>query len=229
MELLIDTDFIVKMGRYQLLSAFVVLMKAHGHIPPPIRYLYEIRTMLDKCSVNPINSVFGSKAGWGASWSFVTDGVRMDAPTDYAMLDELDEIPGIDNGEALLVEYLMRAPDTVIVTADKKFAYAMAHPKAKRFRDALKQRIIHMEHIVFALGNAKSPEWPDLRKLIWTVPTCDAVLHGLLDKKKSESDAIADLWKSARGLNSSSAGTMPAPVCPPYNLIPKTPPPPPPL
>lgn len=216
------------MGRYGLLTAFVDLMEAHGHLPPPFRYLFEIRTMLDKSNGNPMKSLFGSKAGWGACWSFVTDGVPMDGPQDIAMLDDLDEIPGIDSGEALLVEYLMRTPDAVIVTGDKKFAYAMAHPKAKRFRYALKQRIIHLEHVVFALGTAKAPAWSDLRKAICAVPTCDAAMHGLLHADKKESDAIGDLWNSAKGLNSSSSGTMPAPVCPPYNVAAKRTAPPPP-
>jgi len=219
MELLIDTDFIVKMGRYGLLEPFVDLMTANGHIPPPFRYLFEIRTILNRSKGDPTRSVFASHKAWNAAWSFVADGLRMDGPQDYTVLEALDEIPGIDAGEKLLVEYSMRTSDTVIVTGDKRFADAMSHPKAKPVRAILKGRIIHMEHLIFALGSAKTPQWSDLRELVCAVPNCDAALHSLLEKSKKEPDAIADLWKSTRGLNSRSIDTMPAPLCPPFKVV----------
>jgi hypothetical protein len=221
-ELVIDTDFIIKMGRYDLLGAFQDLMVAHGHVQP-YRYLGEIRAALDQSRMDPIHSKFKSQVAWNVANSFVSSGSRLAPAQDIAVLDELDDITGVDQGEALLTEYAMRAPEAAIVTADKKFVDAMARPEAKKFRLALKDRIIHLEHIVFGLGTAKAPPWAEIRASIWAVPSCDVALDSLLDKGKEEPQAVADLFASTKNLNSRGVGTLPAPLCPPF-LRPAKPP-----
>jgi hypothetical protein len=221
-ELVIDTDFIIKMGRYSLLGAFQDLMVAHGHLQP-YRHLGEIRAALENARMDPIRSDFGSQIAWNVANSFVTSGTRLERVEDLDLIDELDDIAGIDQGEALLTEYAMRTPEATIVTADKKFVDALARPKAKKFRVALKDRIFHLEHAVFGLGTAKAPPWAEIRRCVWAAPHCDPALDDLLHKSKEEPQAVADLFASTKNLNSRGVGTLPAPLCPPY-LRPAKPP-----
>ena len=216
MELLLDTDFIIKMGRFSLLGAFEDLMAKHGH-PKPYRCLFEVRRHLKSAAANPTRSMFGSQVCWNEVNSFVSDCVSLGDVEDTDVLDELDLITGVDDGEQLLVEYAVRSPDTAILTADKNFIDGMALPAAKKYRALLEKRIIHLEHVVFAVGTHGSDGWPPVRKAVCAVPDCDKALHGLLHDAKKEADAIADLFGSTKDLNRRGFGTVPAPICPPFS------------
>lgn len=208
------------MGRYTLLGPFEDLMVANGHLQP-YRHLGEIRAALANARMNPVHSDFRSQVAWNMANSFVMSGARLDAVENLDLIDELDDIVGIDPGEALITEYAMRTPEAAIVTADKNFVDAMARPGAKKFRVALKGRILHLEHVVFGLGTAKAPTWHNIRTSIWAVPGCDRALDNLLSKDKGEPQAVADLFTSTKSLNSRGAGTLPAPLCPPFLPPPK--------
>lgn len=209
MELLLDTDFIVKMGRYSLLTAFQDHVTARSHAQP-YRYLYEVRSMVNSGSADPTRSVFGSQAAWSAVRSFIADCQTMGDPQSYDVLEELDHITGIDAGEQLLVEYAIRTPDAVIVTADKRFIDGMSLPGAQKYRAMLKNKIIHLEHVIFAIGTVTG--WPPIRDVVTANPKCDTALHGLLCHPKSEPDAVADLFASTKDLNRRGFGTVPAPI-----------------
>ena len=129
MELLLDTDFIIKMARYSLLDAFDGLMKAHGHAASPFRYLYEIKDKMHRATGDPMQSVFGSHVALRTCRSFVDGGLEMrPARADFEIFNELREIEGMDQGEAILVAYMLREANALMVSGDKKMIDGLNTP-----------------------------------------------------------------------------------------------------
>ena len=210
MELLLDTDFILKMGRLSLLSDFENFMTTRSHATPFRHLSFETNRKIREAQADPIRSSFGSQKTWNIVNSFVKDCIAMPPSTNTDVLYELEEVGSIDAGERVLIEYAIAIPEAIIVTCDKNFIAAMANPKAAKFRALLQKRIHHMEHFIFAFGQSRG--WNTIRTNITKDSDCDAALHEMLHLRHKESEAIASIFASMRVIDRSSGGTVPAPL-----------------
>jgi hypothetical protein len=191
-ELLLDTDFIIKMARYSLLDAFHGLMKAHGHAAPPFRYLYEIKAKMRGAERDPTRSEFGSHVALNSCRSFIGDGLELDRAQNHEVFEELREIEGMHLGEAQLVEYMLREANALMVSGDKKMVNGLKTPDGDRIRPFLQRRIIHLERIMWTLAEKN---WDEVRQRVCKDPDCDAALYDALQPSLSEIDARAKFFK----------------------------------
>lgn len=205
MELLLDTDFIIKMARYSLLAAFDGLMKAHGYAPP-FRYLHELKAKMHGAGLDPIRSEFGSHIALNSCRSFVADGLEMDSARNYDLFNELRDIEGMHQGEAILVEYMLREANALMVSGDKKMIDGLRTPDGDKFRPLLERRIIHLNRIIWTLASGEN--WDEVRDRVCKNATCDAGLYNALDPALSKPDAQARLYKMTVEYERSSRGML---------------------
>jgi hypothetical protein len=206
-ELLLDTDFIIKMARYSLLAEFDVLMKEHGHAASPFRYLYEIKGKVRRAATDPARSEFGSHIALNTCRSFVADGLEMGSTeSDFDVFNQLREIEGMHQGEAILVAYMLHKPGALMVTGDKKMIDGLRTPDGERFRPILKGRIVHLNRIIRTL--AFSDKWDEVRDRICKNPTCDAALYNAMAPALSKPDAQEKLHKMTVEFERSSLGLL---------------------
>ena len=207
MELLLDTDFIIKMARYSLLDAFDGLMKAHGHAASPFRYLYEIKNKMRRAMREPAQSVFGSHLALRACRNFVACGLEM-APSraDFDIFNELREIEGMDQGEAIFIAYMLREKDALMVSGDKKMINGLKTPDGEKFRPTLKGRIVHLNRIIVTL--AINAGWDEVRRRVCENQSCDAALYDALEPALSKPDAEGRLYRMTVEYERSSFGLL---------------------
>jgi hypothetical protein len=204
-ELLLDTDFIIKMARYSLLDAFDGLMKAHGHAASPFKYLYEVKAKIRGAERDPTRSEFGSHVALNSCRSFITDGLELDRAEDPAVFEELRDIEGMHLGEAQLVEYMLREADALMVSGDKKMINGLRTPDADRIRPLLQQRIIHLERVMWTLAEKN---WNEVRQRVCKDPGCDAALYDVLQPSLGKPDAQAKFYKMMVDYERSSRGLL---------------------
>ena len=207
MELLLDTDFIIKMARYSLLDAFEGLMQAHGHAASPFRYLYEIKDKMHRAKSDPIRSAFGSHVALNNCRSFVANGLEMGATqSDFDVFEELRAIEGMDQGEAIFVAYMLREENVLMVSGDKKMIDGLKTPDGDRFRSVLRGRIVHLNRIIRTL--AFGAYWNEVRDGVCKNPTCDAALYDALAPDLRKPDAEAKLHRMTVDYERSSLGLL---------------------
>ncbi len=205
MELLLDTDFIIKMARYSLLDAFVGLMKAHAHAPP-FRYLHEVKAKLHGAGGDPIRSDFGSHIALNSCRSFIADGREMGPAQNYDVFNDLREIEGMHQGEAILVEYMLREANALMVSGDKKMIDGLNTSDGDKFRPILQKRIVHLNRIMWTL--AQGDGWDGVRAGVCKNAPCDAALYNALEPSLSKPDAQAKLYKMTVDYERSSRGLL---------------------
>ena len=206
MELLLDTDFIIKMARYSLLDAFGELAKAKSHAASPYRYLYEIKDKMHRARSDPGQSVFGSHVALNTCRSFVARGLEMAPAQDYDVFNELREIEGMHQGEAILVEYMLREANALMVSGDKKMINGLNTPDGDKFRPVLQNRIVHLNRIILTL--ATGANWDEVRQSVCENASCDAALYTALEPSLSKPDAEAKLYKMTVEYERSSRGLL---------------------
>jgi hypothetical protein len=204
-QILLDTDFIIKMARYSLLDAFDGLMKVHGHAGSPFRYLYEIKAKIRGAESDPTRSEFGSHIALNSCRSFIGDGLEIDRAQNLEVFEELREIDGMHLGEAQLVEYMLREVDALMVSGDKKMINGLKTPDGDRVRPLLQQRIIHLERVIWALA---TKDWDEVRQRVCKDPECDAALYGALQPALGKADAQAKFYKMMIEYERSSRGLL---------------------
>ena len=206
-ELLLDTDFIIKMARYSLLGAFDELMKARGHAASPFRYLYEVKANMREAGRDPTRSKFGSHVALNSCRSFVADGLEMvPAQEDIDVFTELREIEGMDQGEAILVAYMLREANALMVSGDKKMIDGLNTRDGDKFRPALLKRIVHLNRIMWTLAEGEG--WDEVRDRVCKNAPCDAALYDALEPSLSKPDAQARFYKMTVEYERSSRGLL---------------------
>ena len=205
MELLLDTDFIIKMARYSLLDAFDGLMKARGHGSSPFRYLHEVKAKMRGAEGDPTRSEFRSHIALNTCRSFVSDGLEMGPVHDYDLFNDLREIEGMHQGEAILVEYMLREPNSLTVSGDKKMIDGLNTSDGDKLRPMLQQRIVHLERIMWTLA---AGNWDDIRQRVCNDPICDAAMYHVLQPSLSKPDAEAKFYQMTVQYERSSRGLL---------------------
>lgn len=206
MELLLDTDFIIKMARYSLLDAFDELAKAKNHAMLPFRYLYEIKDKMRRAKSDPAESVFGSHVALSSCQSFVARGLEMAPVQDYDVFNDLREIEGMDQGESILVEYMLRETNALMLSGDKKMINGLNTQDGDNFRPLLQNRIVYLNRLILTL--ALGAGWDEVRRRVCENASCDAALYTALEPTLSKPDAEAKLYKMTVEYERSSRGLL---------------------
>lgn len=201
-----DTDSIVKMGRYGLLNAFEALAIAQGH-PRPFRRLFEIKRKIDSARSDPAKSLFGTKIALEMSWSFATDCVEIPRAESNPVLEALLDIDGIDPGEALLLEYAVRNPNALIVSGDKRMIRALCGPDGAQFHAQVLGRVVHVDRVVQMLG-AQPDKWTAVRAAIIAAPACDVAIYDAVAPQYADSIAQQRLLALATDWEAASNGLL---------------------
>jgi hypothetical protein len=210
-ELLLDTDFLIKMGRYHLLDDFEKLMTSKGH-QQPYRHLAEVSGRVAYAKADPIRSDFGSVVAHNIVRSFIGYGTSLGQLVNRTVVNDLDTIPGVDYGEQLLVEYALRANNSVIITADKNFIKGLGRndiAMSIKYRPRLINRVHHLEHVLWELAQLNG--WPAIQKAITKDPRCDNNLFAMLSTTNAnQTQATINLSQSINMINRDGNGTTPA-------------------
>jgi len=201
-----DTDSIVKMGRYGLLNAFEALAIAQGH-PRPFRRLFEIKRKIDSARPNPTKSIFGTKIALEMCWSFAADCVEIPRAESNPVLEALLDIDGIDPGEALLLEYAVRNPNALLVSGDKRMIRALCGPDGAAFHAQVLGRVVHLDRIVQVLG-AQANGWATVRAGIVGAPGCDTAIHDAVAVQHNDAVAQQRLLTLASNSEAASRGLL---------------------
>lgn len=182
-------------------------MKAHGHAASPFRYLYEIKDKMRGAEAEPAQSVFGSQRALRACGNFVACGLEM-APSraNLDIFNELREIEGMDQGEAIFIAYMVREKDALMVSGDKKMINGLRTPDGDKFRPILQGRIVHLNRIIVTL--ALGAGWDEVRGRVCENQTCDAALYDALEPTLSKPDAERRLYRMTVEYERSSYGLL---------------------
>lgn len=201
-----DTDSIVKMGRYGLLNEFETLAIAQGHARP-FRRLFEIKKKIDSARLDPTRSIFGTKIALEMCWSFAMDCVEIPRAQSNQVLEELLEIDGIDAGEALLLEYAIRTPNSLLISGDKRMVRAICSPEGKAFHSRLIGRVLHLNRIVQLIGS-QAGRWDPVRACLVAAPTCDTAIYDAVAPHHHDVAAKSRLLTMATAEEASSRGLL---------------------
>lgn len=188
-----------------MLNEFEAMASGSGH-QKPFRNLHEIRSKINSANYDPTKSELRSVIVHNACRSFVQDCKVLDSAQDHDMLDELSEIEGVDAGEALLLEYALRTPDSIIVSADKKMVRGLCSPEGDKFRATLRGRILHLERVFWLL--AKPMGWVAARNKVSKAEDCDTAISDALHSGLSEAVAEAQYYKMMVDFERTSRGLL---------------------
>ena len=205
MQLLIDTDFIIKMGRYQMLGTFEALMVENGH-PRPFENLTELGAKIRSAEAVPDRSEFKTLAALRMCWSFNADCKRIGGVTDYDVLQEISDIDGVDAGEALLIERAVHEPETLIVTGDKRMVRGLCTPAADAVRPRIQGRVLLIERVVYSLKPKLGIT--EIRQRVHDAPDCDAAIYDAMHPNHSESEAWGNFFHMLRNFENTSRGVL---------------------
>lgn len=201
-----DTDSIVKMGRYGVLNYFEALALARGHARP-FRRLYEIKGKIGSARRDPSRSIFRSKVALEMCWSFSSDCAPMPGAEDNRVLEMLLNIDGVDAGEALLIEYALRNRDACIVSGDKRMIRGLCSPAGVQFHAELRGRVLHIDRVIQELA-AQPDRWPAVRAAIIAVPECDVGIYEAVAPKYEDTIAQQRLLQRASDGEAASSGLL---------------------
>ena len=203
MELLLDTDFIIKMSRYDLLEAFEsVVASRHSK---PYRILYEIRT-IEKSATPPRFGLLGDAVAKSRCWGFISNCTNLPAASNINIIRDLTAIPEIDSGEALLLEYAIQNPYTCIITGDKRSVGGLCYPALEVYRQALKGRMICLERVIWSIKQAIG--FAEVRARIAAQPSCDSGLTNAIDARHKDAEAEGNIFKILRDHEGRSRGLL---------------------
>lgn len=140
--LLIDNDAILKLGRYDLLSKLSAVIGSDltdVRTLPTAKYTLlpaanRLKRCKDPASANRVEAFLA------------TSTPLEEGAADAEVLDQLNESPGIDSGEALLIAAAAANSDAVIITGDKRALLALCSDSALGpIAATLSGRIISLE------------------------------------------------------------------------------------
>ncbi len=193
------------MARYTLLDAFDELRKARGHTDI-FRYLHEIVALMKSGESDPTRSKFRSHIAFNKCRAFISDGHELGGAEDFEIFDELREIEGMHQGEALLIEYALRNLDSIIISGDKRMINGLRRPDASKFRVLLKGRIVHLERVLWTL--AANGYWDAVRGAVCNDPDCDRALYDVLKSGLEKPESESRFYSMMVAFERSSAGVL---------------------
>lgn len=156
MKVFLDVDALHKLGSYDALDAFLVLLQAN---PADIRVPGTARFKLRLADAASATKRHGPQlaarlTAFLSIVSQITEGL-----TDTEK-KELADIPGLDPGELLLVAMACREDDALIVTGDKNALRTLSSdPRCARHAAKLAGRIMCLEQVLFDLMSRHGFDW----------------------------------------------------------------------
>jgi hypothetical protein len=208
-DVLLDTDTVIKLHRYSLILSFQDMMRSKGWSQPPY------------CSREALynDSIFTRIAtSSGRDCTALKDDVQQFLRTSHALpasnnaqlLQQLS-VPGIDSGELQLFGYAIMNPNCLMLTGDKVAMKAMAtQKKLDSFRIILQNRIVHVEQLVQCLATRHGIK--NIRERVCLDQTADSALYQALESRYTDYEAQQRLDALIAGLNRLTHGLMVAPL-----------------
>jgi len=148
MRAALDNDFLYKLARYDLLGAFGAALAAKGYVAKP-HCLQSARYVLNV--LKPSSKKWPSANQQANLRSYLTRTCDHLPRPSTAVLKALD-VPGIDEGELLLLGHAVENADAIVFTGDKRALRAVAStPSLASHAAALAGRVIHLEAVIHAL------------------------------------------------------------------------------
>lgn len=204
---LLDNDLIVKIASYSLVPEFDRLLRSNGATRPfhCVPAAFGSLRVSDKI---PLYQKF-----------YATDDIRKDAfalynmceplpaPDDLERLKILAAVPGLDDGEARLIEYACDRPDTLILSGDSRCMRAFAAADSLRdLRPLLNGRFVHFDTVLE--GIAAMTRFSVVRARVLAAPTVDGGLTAALREEHSETTARERLGERIAILEADCLGLL---------------------
>lgn len=140
-QILLDNDFVLKIAAIDLMDEFVALPFVREG---DLRCLQSLPFMIRKGKFAKYTEEGLARAlAWCSSLS------QVEAPPPSA-IDQIPLLPGIDQGERLLMGSVLVTPDSSIFTGDKRSVHALAGAPAALV-DALRGKILCLEATIRAI------------------------------------------------------------------------------
>ena len=204
-EALIDNDVIIAIARYDLMTEFDTITRGKCSRPhrccPLARYSMRL-------GQSPLWHAFPTQGVHGRAKAFI-DACRPlpNKPNDAALIARLLAIPGVDEGEAAMIDYAFANQDAIIITADQTCTFTIATDSAlSAVAKELTKRVVHLEcifetmHNRFGIGK--------IRSKIFLDSAAHAGITSLLGDHHSEATARDGLALRIQTLEADLAGML---------------------
>jgi len=145
LKLFIDNDVILKLAQYGILEQLPKLFTRSGAIQVSVldsaRYkLLPKQNPLKLCKSEEAATQIATLLGLAEKVSA--------ADVDLDVLEQLNAVPGIDAGEALLFAAAAADPDSVILTGDKRALNGLGEHLLEALAPSLRSKVITLEGLI---------------------------------------------------------------------------------
>jgi len=140
-RLLLDNDFILKISTLDLVDEFLRLPFVYAS---ELRHLSSLPFMIKKGSLR-----YYTDEGLARALDWLLTFPDIEAPSPQS-IDRISPLPGIDQGERLLLASALEIPESSIFTGDKRCITAIGGLSAE-FLDAFNGRILCLEAAIRAI------------------------------------------------------------------------------
>lgn len=151
--LLVDIDAAVKLAHWGLLAELPALT---GTPLSDCATLTSLKFRAQRAAEKPDGKLFHTAAAAQAVLDALPQLAQL--PVDVELLPALQNLPGIDAGEAVLISAMAARPDVRMLTGDKRCLRALA-ACALEIREPLAKRVLIVEQVLLLALDAHGLEW----------------------------------------------------------------------
>lgn len=181
-SLLVDVDAMCKLAHWRLLE---LLPSITGIAPPACSTLVSTKFRALKSVEKPDGKVFRCVDAAKAVVSAVENFGELPQP-DPALLNQFQDIAGIDSGEAVMLARLIEDPNAFFLTGDKRALRAVAAMR-EQVRASIAERVIPVECVIKCVLDVFGIE--ELRARVCTWKDVDKAVSIVMGSRCDQAEA----------------------------------------